>query len=409
MSEDRYLLVSPDFAPPMVGGSLVYMQTLVQNSSLKFDILTGDNGTTEPEIIDKIHSIHRTKFIANSNNPSAFSLLTSYFYMTGFFLFYIFLRPFKIVIANPGVIGNSLIILMSLIFNKKVVVIAYGEEITVPLVGKGFKNLLKRRLLKIFYRRATGIVTVCHFCREILIKNLKVNPQNIDVIPSCLSEGKADMISYPDLSSKKVISVGRLIKRKGFDLLIEAVGRLKPAIPDLSLTIVGDGVEKEKLIKKIKNHDMNTYVEIISNATDEELRSLYAKAGLFVLANHQLDNGDTEGCPSVFSEAMAYGLPLIGGTGAGVDTAIIHNENGLIIDTLDKNELDEAILAILTDINMAKKMSYTGSLKLKRDHTPESVGLSFRKSIDRFFFKRPAEGFQKEFNVKCPSINSKYI
>ena len=407
MSEDRYLLVSPDFAPPMVGGSLVYMQTLVQNSSLKFDILAGDNGISEPEIIDKIHSIHRSKFIANSNNPSAFSLLTSYCYMTGFIFLCIFLRPFKTVIANPGVIGNSLIILMGLIFNKKVVVIAYGEEITVPLVGKGFKNALKRQLLKIFYKRATGIVTVCHFCREILISNLKVNPQNIDVIPSCLSEGKADMVNHPDLSSKKIISVGRLIKRKGFDLLIEAVRRLKPVISDLSLTIVGDGIEKEALLKKIKNHDMDAYVEIISNATDEELRGLYSKAGLFVLANHQLDNGDTEGCPSVFSEAMAYGLPLIGGTGAGVETAIIHTENGFVIDMLDEKELDKAILSILTDAKMAKKMSYYGTLKLQRDHTPESVGSSFEKSIYRFFFNRPAEGFQKEFNVKCPSINSK--
>ena len=76
---------------------------------------------------------------------------------------------------------------------------------------------------------------------------------------------------------------------------------------------------------------------------------------------------------------------------------------------LDEKELDKAILAILTDFNMAKKMSYIGSLKLKRDHTPASVGLSFKKSLDRFFFKRTAEGFQKEFNVKCPEINSKYI
>ena len=52
-----------------------------------------------------------------------------------------------------------------------------------------------------------------------------------------------------------------------------------------------------------------------------------------------LDNGDTEGCPTVFSEAMAHNLPLIGGTGAGADTAILHGKNGYIANVKDRSEL----------------------------------------------------------------------
>ena len=126
-----------------------------------------------------------------------------------------------------------------------------------------------------------------------------------------------------------------------------------------------------------------------------------------MLANHKLSNGDTEGCPSVFSEAMAYGLPLIGGTGAGVDTAIIHGENGFIVNAMDDDALDQAILTILKDKNLAKEISIKGKAKLARDHLPSVVGAAFRESINRFILELPAKGFQKEFNIKCPSLKYK--
>ena len=192
MHRKRCILISPDFPPPMVGGSLVYMQTLVENSKQNFDILAGLNNSRKNEVITSDHYIHRTKLIANSNNPSSSSLAISYAYMFFWVLYRVTQGSYKAIIANPGVIGNSLLIALGIILKKKVIVIAYGEEITVPLEGGGFKNFLKRKLLKFFYKRAAGIVTVCHFCKEILVNNLDVNQEDIDVIPSCLAAGKAN-------------------------------------------------------------------------------------------------------------------------------------------------------------------------------------------------------------------------
>ena len=76
---------------------------------------------------------------------------------------------------------------------------------------------------------------------------------------------------------------------------------------------------------------------------DEDLRKIYEDASLFVLAHTLLENGDTEGCPTVFSEAMGYGLPIIGGTGAGADTAIIEGCNGFIVNSKNIEEIVDAI------------------------------------------------------------------
>ena len=110
---------------------------------------------------------------------------------------------------------------------------------------------------------------------------------------------------------------------------------------------------------------------------DEKLKQIYETSELFVLANHELKNGDTEGCPSVFSEAMLYELPSIGGKYAGVETAIINNENGLVIDMKSESDLDKAILKILGNKSLRDNFILNGKKKLLRD-------LSTRVALSHF-------------------------
>ena len=87
--------------------------------------------------------------------------------------------------------------------------------------------------------------------------------------------------------------------------------------------------------------------------------NLYENNSIAVLAHTLLKNGDTEGCPTVFSEAMGHGLPVIGGDGAGADTAIIEGKNG-IVHGPDIEELSNAISKIFLDPDLAKSMSEYG-------------------------------------------------
>lgn len=400
----RCLLVSPDFPPPLIGGSLVYISTLVENSNEEFDIVTCLNTQNGAELLNLPHNLLRSSFIVNSNNPKKLSLIKMYLYIFFYIPILIIFRNYKVIVANGGVIANAILFFLGQAFKIKVIGISYGEELNIPLKNRNFKNSIKRKIINYSYKKASGFIVVCHFCKNLLVENFHVNQEKIDVIPSCLSRVKISNKSKLQKKKNSILSVGRLIERKGFHLLIDSVSRIKSNVKNLTLTIIGDGPYKSFLEEIITKNNADSFIKLLDNVSEDSLQKLYMQSELFVLANHELENGDTEGCPSVFSEAMLYDLPLVGGKFAGVETAIINNENGLVVDVKNESELDAAILKILKDKSYSDFLSLNGKRKLTRDHLPEVVGELFKNSISRFLEDKPAKDFQKKFNSSTPSI-----
>ena len=356
----KILLISPDFPPPFIGGSIIWIHSLVSNSKFSFDVLSSNSiGKLDNPSLNIIKS----KFICNSNNPSRFKLLLNYIY-----LFYWCFKEFKkdkyeVIISNPGLVGNCIIFFLGKIFKKKVIGTIYGEELTMPLLGKGLKNRIKVLLLKLFYSYADSFISVCHFAKRVLRQNnIK---QKVFIIPPF---GKVKIKKKSFNEPSKILSVGRLIKRKGFDKLIIAIVNNKKKLNNIKLNIVGSGPEYQNLKKLIETNNAEDYIKIFTNVNKKELENFYENSHLFILANSMLKNGDTEGCPVVFVEAMSYMLPVIGGLGGGVDTAIVDGKNGYILDTDKINLLTNKIYMLLKDIPLIKKMSDESIKKLKTDH-----------------------------------------
>ena len=101
---------------------------------------------------------------------------------------------------------------------------------------------------------------------------------------------------------------------------------------------------------------------------------------------------------------MGHGLPVIGGTGAGADTAIIEGKNGYIVNTQNIDHLEDAIRKILENPDLAKSMTEFGREKLARDHDPKKNGLALQKTIYRIINGEDASGYQKEFNEMTAEI-----
>ena len=398
-SSNRFLLISPDFPPPLVGGSLVWLNNLIENCPEKFDVLTGSRDNKYKEVLSSPNRVFRSSLIKDSHDPTKIQLLTTYFYMPIWLILKNVKENYSAVLVNPGVIGNSVLFVVGKLFRIKIIGIGHGEEITVPLYGKGIKNFIKRSIMKICYKKASGFIVVCHFCRRLLI-SLKVNPESIDVIPSCLNPDKIGEINNSKKKKHKIISVGRLIERKGFHFLIDSVVRLKKDFPNIALSIIGDGPYRGVLVEQIKKTNSDSYIKLEGQVSDQELINLYQESSLFVLAHTLLENGDTEGCPTVFSEAMGHGLPIIGGTGAGADTAIINGKNGFIVDSKNIIDLANAIKKIFSDPSLADSMIKAGRKKLDLNHDPKKNGIAFQKSINRIMKNLPAKGYQKNFNLQ---------
>ena len=117
---------------------------------------------------------------------------------------------------------------------------------------------------------------------------------------------------------KNELTNDNIISINGFTL-IEAISvvAILSILAGVSIPAIGKWVKLNKISEANASH----FITLHDNITDGELSFMYQKSSLFILAHMLLENGDTEGCPTVFAEASGQGIPIIGGTGAGASTS----------------------------------------------------------------------------------------
>lgn len=387
MKHNEYLLVCPSYPPPLSGGHKVWTYNMVENGSLSFDILTSSLKKGWDEMSSPRHNMIRKPIIFSGKSedidPSALRLLVSYAYLGLYMVWCRFARHYRGVIVHGFVFLNGLYFLLGRFLRVPVIGMGNTEEYTLALHGKGAGNAFKRWWLRTTHPLATGHVVVCHFCRDILVDQ-GLKRERIEVVPSSINPEKLRSSTRKKEHGHRVLSVGRLIERKGFHKLIDAVNQLLPELPAIQLDIVGKGRMREKLEAKVEGYGIQNSVHIHGGLSDSELNRLYAESDLFVLAHMMLENGDTEGCPTTFSEASGNGLPVIGGTGAGASTAIVNGKTGFIVNCRDVDLLASRIKEILTNPDLARRMGDAGVEKIRTGHVPAVTGPAFSSAIMKF-------------------------
>ena len=172
-----------------------------------------------------------------------------------------------------------------------------------------------------------------------------------------------------DLDGRKVLlSVSRLVKRKGHDRVLRALPRVIEEVPNVLYLIAGRGEEEASLRRMVDELGLGGHVVFAGYVEQTLLPSLYCASDLFIMPSFSRDDGhDYEGFGIVFSEANACGLPVIGGRSGGAEDAIIHGETGLLVDPLDVGEIAKAITHLLTDEKLAKKLGTNGRRRVEQE------------------------------------------
>ena len=146
-------------------------------------------------------------------------------------------------------------------------------------------------------------------------------------------------LQIPDVSSHSepplILSVGRLVEKKGFQDLLQALLIVKGRGERFQCAIYGDGPLCQQLKEWIEEHGLTGEVMLKGDRTQQELISIFQRATLFILTPVQTDDGDRDGIPNVLLEAMAVGLPVITTAVAGIPELVEHNQNGLLYQPHD--------------------------------------------------------------------------
>ncbi|UWG96993.1 glycosyltransferase family 4 protein [Dehalobacter sp. DCM] len=173
-------------------------------------------------------------------------------------------------------------------------------------------------------------------------------------------------------TTKMVVSVSNLKKTKGIDLNIEAVARIIQDYPNLIYHIVGDGEERQSLEDLVNRLNLQEHVVFLGKLPHAETMKQIAAADIFCLPSWQ------EGFGAVYIEAMSQGVPTIGVRGEGIEDAISHGQNGLLVRPQNVNDIVDALNLLLFRPDRARALADAGRQTVLHSFTWEHCA---RKTI----------------------------
>jgi colanic acid/amylovoran biosynthesis glycosyltransferase len=141
----------------------------------------------------------------------------------------------------------------------------------------------------------------------------------------------------------RLLSIGRLIEKKGFKFLIEACRLLRSYEFPFVCQIVGDGPEHARLEELIQQYQLSDVVRLMGPLPQTELVEIFAQSSIFVFPAIHDSSGDTDNLPTVLIEAMASSLPIVTTEVAGIPEIVQHHENGILVPEKDPSQLANAI------------------------------------------------------------------
>jgi glycosyltransferase involved in cell wall biosynthesis len=225
----------------------------------------------------------------------------------------------------------------------------YGTEL-VALRKRSIKNYFLKKVLS----GASALYTLGSYS-EGLLKLLEAQ-QPVTIVPPkiVLSQRKLHVKS-PSPGATRVLSIGRLVKHKGFAVLIHAAAALRRRM-NVTVTIIGNGPDYSRLTNLCRDLGVAQCVFIKRNVADTGLEKEFQSADLFVLPSMETEQG-TEGFGIVLLEAMAYHIPVIASACGGIPEVLDNGNAGILVEPGNSNALAGAIETLAQDQDHAEQLA----------------------------------------------------
>lgn len=347
----RILLLAGSY-PPETGGIARFMKSFVeglQSRGVEIDVISALNLpegywrrvlTCRNAILDHANLKMPDRIVASSWSPYA--------------------------VGIPHRIGNHAV---------HVDVFCHGMDLLEPSRSVRYRYLMRRT-----FTSASRILANSRYTADLALKAGATTAQ-ISILHPVVD---ADWFSpAPKLSAvPRLLSVGRLVERKGIDSVIRALPLVLKHFPELEFVCVGTGPEEPGLRRLAESVGVTRSIVWAGEITDEELVQHYRAADVFVLPSRVIPaTGSVEGFGIVFLEAASCGIPAIGGNSGGTPDAIADGETGYIVDPTDEAELAARIMDLLSNSEMRQRMGAAGRERVLRKFTTQTLADRYLESV----------------------------
>ncbi len=231
--------------------------------------------------------------------------------------------------------------------------IAHGMELMqLPrnFAARQTKAWMRRRALS----GAKRIIAVSSYTRDRVV-TLGVPQQRVSVVPNGVVLAETKRNGTTNANGKVLMTVSRLVPRKGHDTVLRALPRVLQQVPDAVYRVVGTGPELGRLQALTKQLQLNDHVEFHGQVSDHDREQLLDGCNVFVLATRATPT-DFEGLGIAVLEAMQIGKPVVVTRAGGVPEIVEHGRTGLVVEPDDPESLACAIIDLLGNPAKASAM-----------------------------------------------------
>lgn len=277
------------------------------------------------------------------------------------------LRKRRLIVFVSTWIAGFPAAVLKLFFPFRLIVAVHGMELV------KWKRAWHRLKMRFVFSSSDAIIAVSEYTKSVLTGMFPKLLPKLKIVRNCVQlpasfDNKRYLRRFSLPKGRYIITVSRLVARKGIDTVIGVMPQLIRMFDDIYYIVAGDGEQRNRLANLAREKDVSDRVIFVGSVNGMERLALLETSSVFVMPVRRLSD-DFEGFGISIIEAEAAGLPVVVGNSGGAPEALVDGKTGFVVDPESEEELIDRLSLLLSDEDVRRDMSEVARSFVEENYT----------------------------------------